>query len=126
MKGVALGTPVLPVQPRETFTCPTWCAIEHDRGELDAWEYGQWCVRHEGERVEWWTSRGSQMEAFLTWTEIVGTSPVIPENHLDLVGPYVQLEGDDGSGWMGTNEIVVADWPEWQRVLTELWKQVEA
>jgi hypothetical protein len=122
----ALGVKTLPIQPRETFTCPAWCAADHDRGALDEWEYGQWTVQHEGAEVRWETSRGTEMTAQLKWTEIVGSSPIIVEGFLDLVGPTIELAGDDGSGYMGTHEIVAQDWLEWQRVLSELWKQVQA
>ncbi|KQP77210.1 hypothetical protein ASF37_11645 [Aeromicrobium sp. Leaf289] len=122
----ALATQTIPVQPRETFTCPAWCVLEHDRESLDRWEYGQWTVRHEGDLLYWSTSRGTEMRARLIWTEIVGSSPIIIEDFLDLTGPSIELDGDDGSGYMGTHEIVGLDWPEWQRVLTKLWKQVSA
>jgi hypothetical protein len=120
------GAPVIPVQARESFNCPSWCRATHDRENLDAWEYGQWTVRHEGDEIRWTTSHGTEMTARLIWTEIVGSSPIIVEDCVDLAGPSIELGGDDGSGYMGVNEIVAADWEAWQGALATLWKLVQA
>lgn len=118
------------IQPRGSFTCPPWCVVTHTDDDLSPWEYGQWLVRHKGETVTWWTAHGSQMEAKLSWTEVVGSSPILLDEDPSVVedyqiGPRIELGGDDGSGFMGVNEIVATDLAEWFEVLDALRKQVE-
>ncbi|KQO41860.1 hypothetical protein [Aeromicrobium sp. Leaf245] len=122
----ALEGETLPVQARETFTCPRWCTAVHDREALHAWDDGQWTVHHEGEEIAWPTSRGTEMTARLVWTEIVGSRPIVVEGWTDFDPVRIELGGDDGSGYMGTHEVMPSDWPEWQRVLTALWEKAKS
>jgi hypothetical protein len=121
------AVPVIPIQPRDSFTCPSWCAKEHDESDLGQWEYGQWTVAHFGNVHRWSTAHGTEMEARLTWTEIVGSTPILADDGwlATDVGPVIELGGDDGSGYMGTHEVVACDVAQWTRVLAAIAAEVQ-
>lgn len=119
------SVPSIPIQPRDSFVCPSWCVETHTEVDLYPWEYGQWTVRHEGRPHTWLTARGTEMEAHLEWTEVVGSSAIlVSDGAFDSSGPLIELGGDDGSGRMGTNQISACDVAEWARVLTAIAAEV--
>lgn len=97
----------LPVQRETDFVCPTWCVVQHSPDDLSDWDTGLWIVTHEGDERRWRTARGTTMTAKLMFAEVVGWNMMPPEG--DYTGPYVELGGDDASGYMGTHEIDAAD-----------------
>ncbi|MDO9378657.1 MAG: hypothetical protein Q7T56_07390 [Nocardioidaceae bacterium] len=100
---------------RDDLRHPAWCT--HDDIELDGHPDDS-LIRHKGDTVTIRTVRDTEVTAQIRWIEYLN----VRETH----GPDVRLEGNDGSGSMGTDEFEAGDVISVGSVLMNLGRQIEA
>lgn len=103
-----------PVQSSATFTCPDWCIEDHDRALAES-EEG---VMHAGQRATWTTARQTEMSAHLEWFEPLDRAPR-PDDGA-AAGPFIEFDGSDGSGFVGFNELDLADVGDFVSIVVRL------
>ena len=110
------------VQSSDTFTCPSWCVIEHDRAEAKAAEL----VIHAGTQMTWWTTKETVMAARLECIEFLDVPPRHARERREHMSPHIWFSGDDGSGFVGFNEMPIADLKLFLPILNQLERQATA